>query len=31
MLLGWSPPVHRAIRAQAARALDTFTIRHGLG
>jgi len=31
LLLGWAPPVQRAIRAQAARALDTFTIRHGLG
>lgn len=31
VLLGWAPPVQRAIRAQAARALDTFTIRHGLG
>jgi ketosteroid isomerase-like protein len=31
VLLGWAPPVQRAVRAQAARALETFTIRHGLG
>jgi len=31
LLLGWAPPVRRAIRAQAARALDTFMIRHGVG
>lgn len=24
LLLGWAPPVQRAIRAQAARGLDTF-------
>jgi uncharacterized protein len=31
LLLGWAPPVHRAIRAQASRALDIFSKRHGLG
>jgi ketosteroid isomerase-like protein len=30
LLLGWTPTVQRAIRAQAARALDTFCERHGL-
>jgi ketosteroid isomerase-like protein len=31
VLLGWAPPVQRAIRGQAARALETFMIRHGVG
>jgi ketosteroid isomerase-like protein len=31
LLVGWAPPVQRAIRAQAARALETFMIRHGVG
>ncbi len=31
VLLGWAPPVQRAIRAQAARAHETFMIRHGVG
>lgn len=31
ILLGWTPPVQRAIRAQAARALDGFIRKHGLG
>ena len=30
ILLGWTPPVQRAIRAQAARALDGFIRKHGL-
>ena len=30
LVLGWAPPVQRAIRAQATRALDTFCIKHGL-
>ena len=30
-LLGWAPPVQRAIRAQASRGLDAFIVRHGLG
>jgi ketosteroid isomerase-like protein len=30
LLLGWTPPVRRAIRAQAARALDGFIRRHDL-
>ena len=30
MLMGWAPPVQRAIRAQAARALDAFCEKHGL-
>ncbi|MGH7701838.1 MAG: nuclear transport factor 2 family protein [Gemmatimonadales bacterium] len=29
-LLGWTPPVQRAIRGQAARALDDFIRKHGL-
>lgn len=31
LLVGWAPPVQRAIRNQAARALETFMIRHGVG
>jgi ketosteroid isomerase-like protein len=31
LLLGWTPPVQRAIRAQASRALDAFSEKHGLG
>lgn len=31
ILLGWSPPVHRAIRKQAAAGLDAFMSKHGLG
>lgn len=31
LLLGWSPPVQRAIRAQAARALDGYIRKHNLG
>jgi len=31
LLLGWAPPVHRAIRAQAARGLDAFVRQKGLG
>lgn len=31
LLLGWTPLVQRAIRAQAARALDGFSAKHGLG
>jgi ketosteroid isomerase-like protein len=30
LLLGWTPPVQRAIRGQATRALDAFSERHGL-
>ena len=30
LLLGWTPPVQRAIRAQAARALEAFSKKHGL-
>lgn len=30
-LLGWSPPVQRAIRGQAAKALDDFVRQQGLG
>ena len=30
LLLGWTPPVQRAIRTQAARALNAFFERHGL-
>lgn len=30
-LLGWTPPVRRAIRGQAARALESFIHRHQLG
>jgi ketosteroid isomerase-like protein len=30
LLLGWTPPVQRAIRAQATRALDAFCNKHGL-
>jgi len=30
LLLGWTPPVQHAIRAQAARALDGFIRRHML-
>jgi uncharacterized protein len=29
LLLGWAPPVQRAIRAQASRALDRFSAKHG--
>lgn len=29
LLLGWTPPVQRAIRAQASRALDAFIEKHG--
>jgi ketosteroid isomerase-like protein len=29
-LLGWAPPVQRAIRLQATRALDSFSKRHEL-
>jgi ketosteroid isomerase-like protein len=29
LLLGWTPPVQRAIRAQASRALDAFCEKHG--
>ena len=28
LLLGWTPPVQRAIRARAARALDAFIEKH---
>jgi hypothetical protein len=31
LLLGWSPPLRRAIRAQAAHGLETFIRTHGLG
>lgn len=31
LLLGWSPPVQNAIRRQAARGLDTFMQKNGLG
>jgi hypothetical protein len=31
VLLGWSPPVQRAIRSQAARGLEAFIRRQGLG
>jgi len=31
LLLGWTPPVQRAIRAQASRGLDAFARKHGLG
>jgi ketosteroid isomerase-like protein len=31
VLLGWSPPVQNAIRAQAARGLDAFMRQNGLG
>jgi ketosteroid isomerase-like protein len=31
LLLGWTPAVQRAIRAQAARGLDAFVQKHGLG
>jgi len=31
LLLGWSPPVQQAIRAQAARGLDAFIRKNGLG
>ncbi len=31
MLLGWSPPVQGAIRAQAARGLEHFIQKNGLG
>jgi ketosteroid isomerase-like protein len=30
LLLGWTPPVQRAIRAQASWALDAFSEKHGL-
>jgi ketosteroid isomerase-like protein len=30
LLLGWTPPVRRAIREQASGALDAFSDRHGL-
>jgi ketosteroid isomerase-like protein len=30
LLLGWAPPVQRAIRAQAARGLEAFMRKHGL-
>lgn len=30
LLLGWTPPVQRAIRAHASHALDTFCRKHGL-
>ena len=30
LLLGWSPPVQRAIRTSAARALDAFIRQHAL-
>jgi ketosteroid isomerase-like protein len=30
LLLGWTPPVQRAIRVQAARALDAFCNKHRL-
>jgi hypothetical protein len=30
LLLGWAPPVQRAVRVQAARALDVFSEKHGL-
>jgi ketosteroid isomerase-like protein len=29
LLLGWAPPVQRAIRAQAARGLAAFIAKHG--
>jgi ketosteroid isomerase-like protein len=31
LLLGWTPPVQRAIRAQAARGLDGYVLKHALG
>jgi hypothetical protein len=31
LLLGWAPPMQRAIRAQASRGLDAFVSKHGLG
>jgi hypothetical protein len=31
LLLGWTSPVQRAIRAQASRGLDAFVQKHGLG
>jgi ketosteroid isomerase-like protein len=31
LLLGWTPPVQRAIRAQASRGLDAFVQKHDLG
>jgi hypothetical protein len=30
-LLGWAPPVQNAIRAQAARGLEAFVRKNGLG
>lgn len=30
LLLGWAPPVQGAVRAQAARALETFMKKHSL-
>jgi ketosteroid isomerase-like protein len=30
LLLGWAPPVQRAIRAQASRGLDAFAAKHDL-
>lgn len=30
-LLGWLPPVHNAIRANAGRALSAYARKHGLG
>ena len=31
LLLGWTPPVQRAIRVQASRGLDAFARKHALG
>ena len=31
LLLGWTPPVQRAIRSQASRGLEAFIAKHGLG
>jgi len=31
LLLGWAPPVQRAIRVQASRGLDAFVRKSGLG
>jgi hypothetical protein len=30
LLLGWTPPVQHAVRAQASRALEAFSEKHGL-
>jgi len=31
LLLGWAPPLRRAVRRQAARSLDAFIAKHRLG